>query len=177
MRPAPRFPSGWSDVQRPIPFVGAAGRRRKRLAALRLRPWFALSEAERLELLTPETQKVALEMVKQLRARGLDARLGETYRDEDGQRAKFDEGKSSIREPGWHTMGKAFHVIIIDPKTKKVQESAYPLAGEIATSLGAEWKGDRILKNRFGQDYRDLAHFEYHPGVTLAMARKTAGYA
>jgi hypothetical protein len=167
----------FSEARLPMHMIGATGRRRRRLAALRKKPWHELSESERLELLTPDTQKVAVEIVSQLRARGLDARLGETYRDEHAQREKFEEGKSSIREPGWHTMGRAFHVIIIDPKSKKVQEKAYPLAGQIAASLGVEWKGDRILKNKFGQDYRDLAHFEYHPTMTLAEARKAAGYA
>lgn len=154
--------------------IGAGGGRKRRLAALRARPWNDLTESERLELLTPDTQKVAVEMIRRLKALGLDARLGETYRDEEGQRAKFEAGKSSIRDLGWHTMGKAFHIIIVGPDGK-VLESAYPTAGKLATELGAIWKGDQILHNKYGQEYRDLAHFEYHPGVTLAMARRQAG--
>ncbi len=152
-----------------MPMTGGHGR--KRLAALRKRPWHSLTEAQRLALLTSDVQRVAVELVRQLRVRGYDARLGETYRDEEGQRRKFEDGRSAIRDLGWHTLGRAFHVLIVD-KDGKIDEKAYDVAGRIARGLGVIWKGDRLLKNKYGQPLRDLAHFEYHPGMTLAQARR-----
>jgi hypothetical protein len=56
-----------------------------------------------------------------------------------------------------------------------VQEAAYPAAGKLAREMGIVWKGDVPLHNKYGKVYYDIAHFEYHPQMTLAMARRAAG--
>lgn len=149
-------------------------RRRRALAG---KPWYEMTEEERLALLTPDTQDVVVKIMTVLKEQGYDARLGETWRSPEGQKQKFAEGKSSVELPGWHSLGRAFHIIVVNPKTGSVWEAAYPAIGKIASKLGAIWLGSRVLRNKYGQEYRDLAHFEYHPGTTLMMARKQAGYA
>jgi hypothetical protein len=153
-----------------------SGRERKRIAAriaaLKERPWEQLTESQRLFLLTPEAQEFARKILGEMVLRGFDVKLGETWRSPQGQKEAFEKGRSGYSEPAWHSLGKAFHVIAIEPATGKLDTSAYPILGKIVRSHDGIWKGDVPLRNKYGGIYYDIAHVEYHPGVTLAQARK-----
>ena len=146
---------------------------RRKIARLRERSWETLTERERLTLLDPQVQVFARKILGEMALRGFDIRLGETWRSQSGQREAFTSGKSSYSEPAWHSLGKAFHVIAIDPNTGKLDKDAYPVLGKLVRTAGGIWKGDIPLKNRYGKVYYDIAHVEYHPGITLAQARAT----
>jgi len=151
--------------------------RRKRLARLKATPWENLTERQRLSLLLPDVQAFALRVLREMTLLGHEVRLGETYRSPGKQKEAFERGASSYVEPAWHTLGNAFHIIVIDRKTGKLDRSAYTTLGQIVRESGGIWKGDIPLKNQYGQTYYDLAHVEYHPGQRLAEARRGAALA
>jgi hypothetical protein len=112
----------------------------------------AAIEQRRKRTLEPSTREFVASILAWARGQGIPAVLGETHRSEAEQDRQAREGRTAIPEgkTGWHQYGRAFHLVIVDPKTRHLDESAY----------------ERV-------EVRDLAHFEYHPGLKLAIFRKT----
>ena len=83
------------------------------------------------------------------------------------------EGRSGIA-PGrldWHQVGRAYHLVIINPRTKQLDEPAYAQVAEYVRRRGGEWLGDKIINTPKGR-VKDLAHYEWHPDWDIATYRK-----
>jgi hypothetical protein len=132
-------------------------------------------EERRMKTLEPSTREFVAGVLAWARASGIPAVLGETHRSEAEQARQAREGRTAIPEgqTGWHQYGRAFHLVIVDPITKLLDESAYERVGVEVRRRGGEWLGDKTLRTTRGE-VRDLAHFEYHPGLKLSSFRGTA---
>lgn len=130
-----------------------------------------MNEKQRLDMLEPTTKAFALDMLRWSRERGFNATLGETWRSRAAQAKAYEDGRSAISpgQLGWHSVGRAFHIVIRDPRGK-LDLDAYKIVGEEVRRRGGTWMGDRMIKGRKGF-FQDLAHFEYHPGLTLRSYR------
>jgi len=130
-------------------------------------------EKRRLLTMLPVTQEFVKSILEWVRARGIPCILGETHRDIQAQVEKAKEGKTAIPEgqTGWHQYGRAFHLILYKPGTKRLDQNAYPIVGAEVRRRGGDWLGDMILKTPEGTKIQDLAHFEYHPGLHLSSYR------
>jgi hypothetical protein len=131
-------------------------------------------EERRMRTLEPSTREFVAGILAWARGQGIPAVLGETHRSEAEQDRQAREGRTAIPEgkTGWHQYGRAFHLVIVDPKTRHLDESAYERVGAEVRRRGGDWLGDRVLKTSRGE-VRDLAHFEYHPGLKLGSFRGT----
>jgi hypothetical protein len=126
------------------------------------------TEAERFSYLTPPTQTLAASILRDLRAAGIAAILGETLRTPERQRALYAEGtRTATADPGRHGRGEAFHIIIVDPETgkadvKAVRKDLYRAMHESAERHGGFVYGYRMLHNRTaGTSFTDPYHVEY----------------
>jgi hypothetical protein len=126
------------------------------------------TEAERFSYLTPPTQALAASILRDLRAAGIAAILGETLRTPERQRALYAEGtRTATADPGRHGRGEAFHIIIVDPATGKADTKAlrkdlYGVMHRSAESHGGFVYGYRVLRNRAaGTAFTDPYHVEY----------------
>ena len=140
-----------------------------------LDPRMASIEERRMKTLEPSTKTFVVAILAWARANGIPALLGETHRSQADQARAIEEGKSAIKEgqTGWHQYGRAFHLVIIDPRTRLLDEEAYKRVGAEVRRRGGEWLGDKTLTTNKGQ-VQDLAHFEYHPGLKLSSYRGSA---
>ena len=131
-------------------------------------------EERRLKTLETSTRQFVISILAWARASGIPAILGETHRSQAEQARAIEEGRSAIKEgqTGWHQYGRAFHLVIVDPRTKLLNEEAYRIVGAEVRRRGGEWLGDKTLITSKGQ-IQDLAHFEYHPGLKLSSFRGT----
>ena len=127
---------------------------------------FSPAESRALKLLEPSTAAFVVEVIGWARSQGIPASLSTQaviYTPEDSARY-YKEGKSHIA-PGrldWHNVGRAFH--LRGPKGF-LEYSDYEAIARYVRSRGGEWLGDTPL--------RDLAHYEYHPGILLWQYRKS----
>jgi hypothetical protein len=137
-----------------------------------LDPRMASIEERRMKTLEPSTKAFVIAILAWARSNGIPAILGETHRSQAEQARAIEEGKSAIKEgqTGWHQYGRAFHLVIINPRTRLLDEEAYKKVGAEVRRRGGEWLGDRTLTTARGQ-VQDLAHFEYHPGLKLSSYR------
>ena len=129
-------------------------------------------EERRMKTLEPTTKAFVISILEWSRNNGIPAILGETHRSQADQAKAIEEGKSAIKEgqTGWHQYGRAFHLVIINPRTKMLDEEAYKKVGAEVRRRCGEWLGDKTLITAKGQ-VQDLAHFEYHPGLKLSSYR------
>ena len=132
-------------------------------------------EERRLKTLEPSTRTFVESVLAWARGNGIPAVRGETPRSMAEQVRAEEEGRSAIREgqTGWHQYGRAFHLVILAPGTRLLDEDAYRKVGAEVRRRGGEWLGDRTLVTSRGQ-VQDLAHFEFHPGLKLSTFRGTA---
>ena len=121
------------------------------------------TENQKFEHLEPSTRLFAQSLIEWAKSKGMKIRLGETYRSWQDQ-LKVDPSRTAIKpgEFGWHSVGRAFHLVITGPNGK-LDEGAYKTVGEEARRRGGVWFGDRVLRSSSGKPFIDLAHFEYHP--------------
>lgn len=131
-----------------------------------------VDERRKLAALEPSTSKFAKEILEWARSQGLRASLGETYRSEASQ-AAIDPGRTAITpgKIGWHQVGRAFHLVIVDEKGK-LDRPAYKTVGDEVDARGGVWLGRHPINTPKGP-VTDLAHFEYHPGLKLSSFRST----
>lgn len=130
-------------------------------------------EKRNLALLEPSTAEFVKGILLWARTAGYRALLGETYRSIEDQ-AAIDPGRTAITpgKIGWHQVGRAFHLILKDPRGQ-LDKTAYKAVGEEVRRRGGEWLGDIIIQTPKG-GVVDLAHFEYHPGLEIGPYRKSA---
>jgi len=136
---------------------------------------FSPQESRALKLLEPSTRTHVIEVIGWARSHGIPAKLSTQsviYTQAEAER-HYREGRSGIA-PGrldWHQVGRAYHLIIVNPETKKLDEDAYARVGAYVRSVGGEWLGDKVVVTPKGK-IRDLAHYEYHPDWDIATYRK-----
>jgi hypothetical protein len=135
---------------------------------------FSPSEIKSLKLLEPSTRVHVVEVVGWARNKGIPAKLSTNviYTPADSAR-HYAEGRSGIA-PGrldWHQVGRAYHLVIIDPATRQLDKAAYARVGAYVRSRGGEWLGDKTIITPKGP-IQDTAHFEYHPDWNIATYRK-----
>jgi len=136
---------------------------------------FSPQESRALKLLEPSTRTHVVEVVAWAREHGIPAKLSTRsviYTPAESEK-HYREGRSGIA-PGrldWHQVGRAYHLVIINPATRALDEDAYARVGAFVRSRGGEWLGDKIIQTPKGK-IRDLAHYEYHPDWDIATYRK-----
>jgi len=137
---------------------------------------FTAAERRALRLLEPSTREHVVEVIGWARSRGIPARLSTAsviYTPEVSAR-HYAEGRTSIKpgDIGWHHVGRAYHLVIVDPKTRQLDEPAYARVAAYARSRGGEWLGDKTIITAKGP-VRDLAHYEFHPGLDIGPYRRS----
>jgi hypothetical protein len=135
-------------------------------------PYQKEQEKKNLALLEPSTAAFVKGILVWARANGINALIGETYRSADAEK-NIDPHRTAIT-PGklsWHQVGRAFHLILKNPRGQ-LDKDAYKTVGAEVRKRGGEWLGDHVIHGPAG-DFVDLAHFEYHPGLTLWQYRKS----
>lgn len=140
---------------------------------------FTPAERRALSQLEPSTRAHVVEVVGWARQRGIPARLSTTSVIYTPERSaeNYARGLSSI-EPGkvgWHHVGRAYHLVVVNPRTRQLDEAAYARVAAYARSRGGEWLGDKVVVTSRGP-VKDLAHFEYHPGLKLGRAGLPGSY-
>ena len=136
---------------------------------------FSPAESRALKLLEPSTRVHVIEVIGWARSHGIPAKLSTQaviYTPAEAER-HYREGRSGIA-PGrldWHQVGRAYHLVIVDPSTGKLDEPAYARVAAHVRSVGGEWLGDKTIVTPRGP-IRDTAHYEYHPDFDIATYRK-----
>lgn len=124
--------------------------------------------------LDPAMQPLATAFMRQASAAGLHVTVTDGFRSSDAQAAIYAKGRT---EPGpivtnappgssWHEFGLAFDVAPVDETGRAFwpnDTKFWTWLGELGERLELAWGGRWQTP--------DWGHFEYHPGVTLAMAR------
>lgn len=117
--------------------------------------------------LTSETQAAARSLLDYAQSQGIDVMVTQTLRTCAEQNELYSQGRTQpggvvTNAPGcrsWHTHGRALDLLVRD-NGKVVSnglDARYAQLGEYARTLGFKWGGD------FG----DYGHFEFHPGLTI----------
>ena len=117
---------------------------------------------------------MALHMIAECKAVGIDLIVTSTYRDAESQDALYAQGRTT---PGrivtnaragqsWHNYGLAFDVVPIRAGkpvwgTTGADLVLWRQVGEIGKACGLEWAGD-------WKRFREIAHFQFTGGLTLA---------
>jgi hypothetical protein len=136
---------------------------------------FNAAESRALKMLEPSTRVHVVDVIGWARSHGIPARLSTQAVIYDPATAAkhYAEGRSGIA-PGrldWHQVGRAYHLVIVDPHTKKLDAEAYARVGRYVRGVGGEWLGDKRIMTPKGPVV-DLAHYEYHPDFDIATYRK-----
>jgi hypothetical protein len=136
---------------------------------------FTQVERKTLKMLEPSTAAFAVELVGWARGNGIPAKLSHTaiYTPEESA-SHYEGGRSGIK-PGrldWHNVGRAFHIVLPTLGGGEPDRELYAVVGKKARELGGEWLGDKPIRTVKGVLF-DTAHFEYHPGVSIADYRKS----
>jgi len=132
-------------------------------------------EIRTLKLLEPSTRTHVVEVIGWARSKGIPARLftqNIIYTPADSAKA-YEDGRSGI-VPGridWHQVGRAYHLIITDPTTKKQDRRALAQVAEYVRNRGGDWLGDKTIMSK-GRPVIDLSHYEYHPDWNISTYRK-----
>jgi len=119
--------------------------------------------------LTPDTRVAADSLLAAASAAGIGVIVTHTLRTCDEQNALYAQGRTApgnkvTNAPGcksWHVHGRALDLLVVEPGGAVVHnghDPRYTKLGEIARTLGFKWGGD------FG----DYGHFEYHPGLRMS---------
>lgn len=129
--------------------------------------------------LVPVCKDRAERFLNLVNAAGIDLLVTSTYRDLESQAALFAQGRSkpgaivTNAKPGqsWHNWRCAFDVVPLR-NGKPVWGTSGPdgdlwrKIGEMAEDAGLEWAG------RWTGKLREMAHFQYTGGLTLAELQK-----
>jgi len=125
-------------------------------------------------------QPLAVALLEQAHARGINAKVISGLRSYKEQDALYAQGRT---KPGpvvtnakggqsWHNFGTAFDIGIFSGDSKKYFEEshAYAICGEIGESLGLEWGGS-------WENFVDEPHFQLKLGLSIAQLhnRKLSG--
>jgi peptidoglycan L-alanyl-D-glutamate endopeptidase CwlK len=130
-----------------------------------------------IKTLLPEVQQLCRNHLGQCQQAGIDLLIVQALRTKDEQDALYAQGRT---KPGkvvtnaqygysWHCFGRAYDVAIIEGGQPIWESPKYAKVGALGKLVGLAWGGDfKAIKG-------DLGHFEFHPGMDLAQARKEAG--
>jgi peptidoglycan L-alanyl-D-glutamate endopeptidase CwlK len=125
--------------------------------------------------LHPVVREKAQAFIEKARLQGIDLLVTSTYRDNESQAALYAQGRTkpgaivTNAKPGqsWHNWRCAFDVVPLR-NGKPVWGTSGPdgdlwrKIGELGESVGLEWAG------RWTGKLREMAHFQYTGGLTLA---------
>jgi peptidoglycan L-alanyl-D-glutamate endopeptidase CwlK len=125
--------------------------------------------------LHPVVREKAQAFIDKARLQGIDLLVTSTYRDNESQAALYAQGRTkpgaivTNARPGqsWHNWRCAFDVVPLR-NGKPVWGTSGPdgdlwrKVGELGESVGLEWAG------RWTGKLREMAHFQYTGGLTLA---------
>ena len=125
--------------------------------------------------LIPACKEKAESFLNLAKENGIDLLVTSTYRDNDSQAALYAQGRTkpglvvTNARPGqsWHNWRCAFDVVPMR-NGKPVWGTSGPdrdlwlKVGELGESVGLEWAG------RWTGKLREMAHFQYTGGLTLA---------
>jgi peptidoglycan L-alanyl-D-glutamate endopeptidase CwlK len=122
--------------------------------------------------LHPKVATLAMQLVEQCDAVGIDLLITSTYRDHESQNALYAQGRTTKGAivtnarggQSYHNYRVAFDVVPLR-NGKCVWDSSDPAwrtVGEIGESLGLEWAG------RWSGKLKETAHFQYTGGLSLA---------
>ena len=131
--------------------------------------------SRRIEDLTPAVQQRAKALVNAAKDAGIDLLITSTYRSNEEQAALYAQGRTkpgaivTNARPGdsYHNWRCAFDVVPLR-NGKPVWGTTGPdgdlwrKVGELGESVGLEWAG------RWTGKLREMAHFQYTGGLTLA---------
>ena len=128
------------------------------------------------ELLPPVNERVE-RFIKLCNMEGIDILVTSTYRDQESQRALYAQGRTMPGKivtnagPGdsWHNWRCAVDVVPL-VNGKPDWDGSHPVwarIGELGKEAGLEWAGD-------WKTFRELAHFQYTGGYTLAQLKTGA---
>jgi peptidoglycan L-alanyl-D-glutamate endopeptidase CwlK len=125
--------------------------------------------------LLPVCKAKAEKFLELAKTAGIDLIVTSTYRDNESQAALFAQGRTkpgaivTNARPGqsWHNWRCAFDVVPIRNGkpvwgTAGADGDLWRKVGEIGEQAGLEWAG------RWTGKFRELAHFQYTGGLTLA---------
>jgi peptidoglycan L-alanyl-D-glutamate endopeptidase CwlK len=128
------------------------------------------------ELLPPVKERVEW-FIKLCNMEGIDILVTSTYRDQESQRALYAQGRTMPGKivtnagPGdsWHNWRCAVDVVpLVNGKPEwDGSNPVWARIGELGKEAGLEWAGD-------WKSFRELAHFQYTGGHTLAQLKTGA---
>ena len=124
-----------------------------------------------LDDLTPDTRAAVEQLLSYARAEGIDYIVTHILRTCAEQNALYAQSRTTEgpRVTGaagcrsWHTHGRAVDLLVKEADGSVVHnghDPRYAQLGEYARTLGFRWGGD------FG----DYGHFEFHPGLSISQA-------
>lgn len=133
-----------------------------------------VSSESRIAKLEPQIQLLARRLLEDARAAGIELVVTQGLRTMEEQAALYAQGRTAPgnivtkAKPGtsWHNFGLAFDVAIVvnGQPTWPNDEALWSRVGDLGKRLGLEWGGDFA-------SFKDLPHFQFHPGLTLEQAR------
>lgn len=126
--------------------------------------------SRQFEDLQPIFQPIARAILGEARRRGIDARLGDTWRTRPEQAAREAAGDSKVKL-GWHNVGLAFDFLIFrgGRYIADGNDPQYAEVGEIGRSKGCVWGGDWDIRPDIPGKQRDAGHLEWHPGFSFQL--------
>lgn len=123
----------------------------------------------------PELAKKVERLLNEAHEQGLDVFAFEGFRSVQKQNRLHENGKDVTQVTGgnsYHNYGLAVDIVFKDkngnPSWDKNRH--WQKLGEIGKSLGLKWGGD--FKKANGQPFKDLAHFEFHPGLNMSQVKE-----
>ena len=127
--------------------------------------------------LLPQVRSRVQRFLDAAKAQGIDLLVTSTYRDNASQAALYAQGRTTPgkivtnAKPGqsWHNHKCAVDVVPIR-NGKPVWDAKDPIwqtVGQLGKAAGLEWAGD-------WKRFRELAHFQYTGGLTLAQLQAGA---
>ena len=130
--------------------------------------------ADMLATLAPDVRELAKMHLSRCAEGGVDLLVVQAARGMEEQASLYAQGRTmpgsvvTNARPGysWHNFGRAYDVAVVEAGKPVWDSPGYDKAGEVGGALGLVWGGG------FRKVKGDLGHFEYHPGLTLAMARR-----
>lgn len=125
--------------------------------------------------LHPTIRRRAEQFVEEAWEAGIPVRIVSTYRSLAEQERLYQQGRTTPgpivtnAPPGgsWHNYGLAFDVALDVDGDPETNDPSWDADSEIWEELGDL---GRSLGLRWGGDFGDPGHFEYHPGLTLEQA-------
>lgn len=121
-----------------------------------------------------ETSKRCRQFIDECKKQKIDVIITSTYRDIQSQDNLYAQGRAipgkivTNARGGYscHNFGCAFDFCpIVNGKAQWNNLETFKKCGEIGKSLGLEWAGD-------WRSFKELAHFQYTNGKTLAQLRE-----